>query len=223
MAFRKILSAAMLTVVPAASLAMTSPADASSRWMYKSSDERATAEWTEYGELNGVEGNVHVGFLKAETSSTGGYAWGKVIDYYCEEGEVPGGGGHGEHSTEEWEEEPTCDVMSYRWMEGGDVSFTIDRKLNTARLTGTLYVDNHGSSATPPVDMTWTGVGDLSQYTSYEKGTEGDSTYTYKSESTYRQAEVSGFIGAMGFTDDADDESWGSIEKTKTFERGTSR
>ena len=50
-------------------------------------------------------------------------------------------GWDGEHSTEEWEEEPTCDVMSYRWMEGGDISFTIDRKLNTARLTGTLYVD----------------------------------------------------------------------------------
>jgi hypothetical protein len=222
MALRKILAAATVAVVPVASLAMTSTsADASTRWMYKSSAERASVEWTEYGELNGVEGNVHVGYLEAETSSSGGYAWGKVIDYFCEEGEVPGGGGH--HGEEYYEEEPSCDVMSYRWMDGDDISFTVDRKLNTARLTGTLYVDNHGSSATPPVDMTWTGVGDLSQSTSYEKGTDGDSTYVYKNESTFRQADVTGYIGAMGFTDDADDESWGYIEKSKTFERGSSR
>lgn len=225
MASRKFISAVALTVVPVASLAMTLPAEAASRWMYKSSGESASAEWVEYGELAGVGGNVHVGYLEAETSSDGGEVWGKVIDYQCDEGETPGGGGHGEHIAEydEEESEPECDVMSYRWMEGGDVTFEVDKKLNTARLTGTLWVDNHGSAATPPVDMTWTGTGDLSESIWYEKYSEGGSTYTYKYESTSREALVNGRIGAMGFTDDADDESWGSIQRTKMFERGSSR
>lgn len=215
MATRKTISAALLTVVPLASLAIMTPADASTKWMYRSSDKEATVEWTEYGPLNGVEGNVHVGYLEAEASSSGGQAWGEIVDYYCEEGETPGGGGHGEY----YEEEPECDVMSYRWIEGDDITFTIDKKLETARLTGTLYVDNHGASATPQVDVLWTGFGDIYDSTSYEKGTDGDSTYVYKYESTYRDAEVTGFMGAMGFTDDADDESWGSIALTKSYER----
>jgi hypothetical protein len=225
---RKTASLAMLTVTPVITLAMTAPADAASRWMYKSSEHIASAQWIEYGALNGVDGNVHVGYLQAQTSASGGNVWGEVVDYQCDEGEVPGGGGHGgpgEFSGDYFDEEPepTCDVMSFRWIEGNDVNFTVAKKLNTARLTGTLYVDNHGAGATPPVDMTWTGTGDLSHTTWYEKGTEGGSRYVYKYESTYRQADVTGFIGAMGFTDDADDQSSGSIQKTKTSERGSSR
>ncbi len=113
--------------------------------------------------------------------------------------------------------------MSVRYIKDGDITLVVDRKLQTARLTGTLEVDSHGATARPPVDMTWTGIGDLSSFTSFEKGSEGGSTYVYKYESTSREATVTGFIGAMGFTDDADDVSEGYIEKTKSYERGTSR
>ncbi len=226
MAPRMIRSATTLTVLPLAALAITVPAaDAGDRWTSRSSSEQATAEWTEYGELPNVEGNVHVGYLKAETSSTGGDVFGKVLDYFCEEGEVPGGGGHDGHvgSSLEHEEGPTCDFLGKRSLEGGDVSFTMDRKLDAARLTGTLLVDNHGSSAAPPVDMIWTGLGDLSQNAWYEKGSEGGYNYVYKYESTSREATVTGYIGAMGFADDSDDESSGVIARTKSFERGSTR
>ena len=223
----KTVSLAILAITPVVTLTMTAPADAASRWMSKSSQTSASAEWTEHGQLNGVGGNVHIGYLEARTSASGGEVWGEVIDYQCEEGEVPGGGGHGGHGefTAEYDEEPepACDVMSFRWIEADDVSFSVDRKLNTARLTGTLFVDNHGTAATPPVDMTWNGTGVLSRNVWYERGSEGGSRYLYKYESTSRQADVTGSIGAMGFTDDTDDESWGSIQRTKTFERGSSR
>lgn len=225
MATRRIVSAAVAAAVPLASIALTSPADAASRWMYKSSAERASTEWVEYGELAGVEGNVHVGYLDARESSSGGEVWGEVVDYLCDEGEVPGGG-HGGHIAEydeEYPEEGYCDVMSYRWIDGGDVTFTVDKKLNTARLTGTLFVDNHGASAAPPVDMTWTGFGDTSRNVWYDKYTSDGETYVYKYDATERSATVDGFIGAMGFTDDADDEAWGSMSITKEFERGSSR
>lgn len=218
----KSVSLAMLTITPVLTLAITAPADAASRWMYKSADISASAGWVEYGQLTGVGGNVHVGYLEARTSASGGEVWGEVIDYQCEEGEVPGGG-HGGHGEYDEEPEPGCDVVSFRWIDGGDVSFSVNKKLDTARLTGTLYVDNHGAGATPPVDMTWTGTGDVSHNVWYEKGSTGGHRYVYKFESSYRQADVTGFIGAMGFTDDADDESAGSIQRTKTFERGSSR
>ena len=97
MAPRRIITAAVLSLVPLASLAVTVPAEAGDRWTYRSSSEGASAEWVEYGELPGVGGNVHVGFLQAETSSSGGRVFGKVFDYACDPGEVPGGGGHGGH------------------------------------------------------------------------------------------------------------------------------
>ena len=113
------------------------------------------------------------------------------------------GGGHGGHLEEPvlLVEETPCDFLGIRFMDAGDVTFTVDKKLSTARLTGTRVVGNPGASATPPVDMTWTGFGEVSQSLWYEKG----------------------YIGAMGFTDDADDASSGSIAKTRSYERTTSR
>jgi hypothetical protein len=217
MAPRRIITAAVLALVPLASLAVTVPAEAAERWTARSSNDIASSEWVEYGPLPGVEGNVHVGFLQARATKSGGEVFGKVKDYSCDPGEVPGGGGHGE------EEEGSCDFHGLRFIDGGTITFTVDKKLNTARLTGTLVVNNHGGTARPPVDMTWTGFGDLSQSSWEESGSEGGTTYLYRYESTRRQATVTGYIGVMGFTDDADDVSSGSIARTKSYERITSR
>lgn len=224
MAPRRI-TAAVLTLVPLAALAVTVPAEASTRWTFRSANDVASADWIEYGTLAGVGGNVHVGFLEARTSSSGGEVFGKVTDYDCDPGEVPGGGGHGGHVAEPGtlEDEPTCDFLGKRFLHGGDITFTVDRKLNTASLTGTLVVDNHGSSATPPVDMTWTGFGDVASNTTYERGSEDGYDYVYRFDSTSRAATVAGYIGGMGFTDDTDDESSGSIARTRTYKRTTSR
>lgn len=53
--------------------------------------------WTEYdsNEDLGLPGNVHVGFIWAETGPYGSYLFGNVTDFDCDEGETPWGGGHG--------------------------------------------------------------------------------------------------------------------------------
>ena len=221
MASRTLRPVAAVALALVAVPALAPAAQAADRWSYRSTDEGASTEWIEYGALNGIEGNVHVGFLDVGATSDGAKVFGKVIDYACDPGETPGGGGHGGHGT--LEEEPTCDVMSERYIKGGTVTFVMDRKLQTARLTGNLEVDNHGATARPPVDITWTGTSDLASTTSYEKGTEGGTSYVYRYDRTSRDAAVTGAIGPMGFTDDTDDVSTGLIYRSKSYKRSTSR
>lgn len=223
---KPIRSAVALTAVPLLTLSMAAPAEARSHWIYKSSSTSASAEWIEWGSLPGVEGNAHVGFLEVYGSGTDVELWGKVFDYQCDPGEFPGGGGgHGEVHAFDEEEPSECDFAGKRLIHGGDVQFSVDRKLTSARLTGTLAVENHATpgSATPPVDMTWTGQGGLFESTYIDEYNEDGERYYSKYEETWRDATVTGFIGIMDFTDDTDDESWASISKTNVFERGSSR
>jgi hypothetical protein len=209
-------------------VAVATPAEAGSRWTYRSTDMTASTSWIEMGPLpGGVAGNVHVGYLEV---SKAGWAYGEVADWTCPAGELPptGGGGHGEHAAEweDWEEpETNCVVESYREIYGDGLAVRISRKLNTATVTGTLQVSDHGSGTggAPAVNMTFTGFGDVSRNSWVEKGSEGGYSWVYKYESRTRQATVDGSIGAMGFTDDADDVSSASLAATKMYERGSSR
>ena len=208
-------------------VAFAAPAEAGSRWSWRSTDLTANASWMEMGPLQGVGGNVHVGFLEVSKS---GWAWGEVLDWTCPEGELPPshGGGHGEKNVAEddWEEPKTnCVVESYREIYGEGLAVRINRKLTTATVTGTLQVSDHetGTGGAPGVNMTFTGFGTVAQDSWTEKGSDGGSTWVYKYESRTRQATVDGSIGAMGFTDDADDVSSASLQQTKSYERGTSR
>lgn len=220
------LSAALVTTVPAA------PAGASSMGMFRSSGTTANASWIEFGELGGtVEGNVHVGSLFVDGSSRStAYVFGSVADWTCPEGERPPDGGHGHFAEVELLPpvfETNCQLESIRgiFADPSMVSFTVNKKLTSASLTGTLSVSDHGSggSANPPVDMTWTGTGDL--YSSKESGTfrDGDSTYRYSYSFSGRDAEVDGRIGAMGFDDDLDDESSGQLGSYRSTDRFRSR
>lgn len=53
--------------------------------------------WTEYdpGDLLGLPGNVHIGYLYAYAGPWGDFVGGSVSDFDCDEGETPWGGGHG--------------------------------------------------------------------------------------------------------------------------------
>jgi hypothetical protein len=219
---------AAAAAVPTMVVGLTAPADAASKWHYKSTDTTAYADWVEWGELPGVGGNAHTGYLEVSQSGSGAQVWGVVTDYQCDEGEIPGGGGHGGHALEasdyeEYPEEGYCDPVSERYIDGGDVTLTMDRKLTSARLTGTLRVDDHGSSASPAVDMSWTGEASLVESRWTDSYRDGSSTYYVRYDSTSRQGVVTGFIGAMGFADDADDESSGTMSRTKAFERSSTR
>lgn len=220
-----------LAVASAASLLLlstTGPALAADRWTYRSTNTYASTQWVELGGLpGGVLGNVHVGYLEAY-GTTNTDVWGSVSDWTCPEGELPpDGGGHG---FDEEEPPPTnCELHSERFIfaESGAVTLTVDRKLTTARLTGVLDVQDHatGAGGRPPVDITWTGTGDLATYSSTGKYTEGGTTTYYKETGSTRQAVIAdgSFIGAMGFTDDADDTSTGQLTQGKYYERGSSR
>lgn len=117
------------------------PAQASSMFFSKSSGRVASADWLEVGKLTGVQGNIHFGSMQVEDLGKGrANVWGIVFDLSCPIGVIPEGpgGGHGEPA------EPNgCTDEGVRFMEGGDVTFTMDRKLQTARLTGT---PGHGRS-----------------------------------------------------------------------------
>ena len=126
--------------------------------------------------------------------------WGFVDDLTCPDGVIPDGpgGGHGEPGPEE-----ECNYEGSRFIENDTTTFTMDRKFETATLTGTLAVFGHdGPAGNPAVNMTWTGIGD--SYRSVESGrfTNGTSTYTYRYTFSGRNAQVSGNIGAMVFDDE---------------------
>lgn len=211
--------AAALTLVAGAGL----PASASTKFMSKDSGEFASVQWTEYGAIPNVGGNVHTGYLDARGNSRSLEAFGFVEDWDCDPGEFPYGGGHGEEG-----EEGGCDFVSFREFYGDEsqLTLTVDRKLDSGRLTGTLSAfDSHGgtSGGGPSLDITWTGVGSVYSSKWSESFTADGIRYRSTYSDTNREAVVTGQIGAMGFADDADDESYGSFgtfkSRTQVMER----
>lgn len=204
-------------------VATAGPAQAGSMFFSKSSGRLADIGWLEVGTLPGVAGNAHTGNLYVdELGRSTAYVFGFVTDWECPEGVLPehGGGGHGEEPTE-----GGCEPVGERFVDGGDVTFTMDKKLTSARLTGTLVVSDHGGegAVTPPVDITLTGTG--STYTSkiVDSGSFEGTTYTYRYTFTGRQAVVSGRIGAMVFDDEPGETSTASIGSYRSMSRDRTR
>ncbi len=197
------------TTVAALLAASASPADAGSRSNSRWSGQNASAWWTQQDEVSGPFGNLHVGSLYAYSTTKGkGDAYAFIEDWDCDPGEVPGWPGHDEEPTEDG----LCDWVGFRWGEGYNMSFTVDRKLNSATLSGqlTLSAGGHGGgpAGQPMVNMRWTGSGDVTSSTSTYRYRDGGSSYSESYRSSWRQATVSGTLGAMGF---APDTSGGSI------------
>lgn len=124
----------------------------------------------------------------------------------------------GEVIGEEFEEFPTCDYLGDRFLDGqGTTTVTVDTRKQIARMTGTLTVSNGGHGepgnvlATPPIDVTITG-GNWQRYeSSYSVEGEGYKYTSWQKGTSYDGGTVTGGIGAMGFADDADDESYGGF------------
>lgn len=201
--------AAMALLLP---LAGTAAAGSSSHG--KSSGQTASADWVEYGQLpGGVAGNVHVGFLYVDAYSSGqADVFGVVTDWSCDPGEVPGGGGHGGVEGDE-PVENLCDFEGERYISNEGATFSMNRKGTEASLVGPLRVEGHdgGGAATPMANMTWTAMGAPYTYKGTESFSDGTYSYTYRYTFTGASAVIGGAIGAMGFADDADDESSGEF------------
>lgn len=216
---------ATLFVVVSTTMAMTAgPALAGSMYLFKESGRAAQTSWTQ---IDGTDpgtspvGNVHVGSLYVfETSNGHGDAFAYIDDWDCEPGELPDGGGHG------FEEEPSgCTYLGFRYGEGFGLSFTMDRKLEKAHLSGqiTVYGGGHGEGGvvgTPTANITWTGVGPVIKQSSTWRYNDGSSSYTDRYRSSDRNALMSGTLGPMGFDPDL---SGGFMSIFQSMSKGRTR
>lgn len=202
--FRRLTTLAT-AIVTALALAVA-PAIAASRYSYRESGVAAQTDWIQVdGIAPGTHplGNVHVGFLYVYQTSKGvADAFGYIEDFDCEPGELPDGGGHG------FEEEPSgCVWVGARNAEGFGLSFTVDKKMTKAVLTGQLkvYGGGHGGGPVlgrPQANITWNGYGPLMKQRSTWQYNDGSTIETGRYRSTDRLAEMTGNIGPMGFDPD---------------------
>ena len=214
---------------------LTSAASAGSMFFSKSSGMMAATSWLEVGELPpaaNAPGNAHFGDLWVESLGRGrASAFGTVYDVQCEEGVtpyLPGGGHHEEAVADEPEEPGGCELLGVRFIEGGSLQFTINRKLTTATLTGTLSVGSgHGEGpvGSPPVNITWNGVGSLYKSTNSGSYTGPDGTYRYRYSFAGRDAVIAtgSRIGPMVFDDEPGEWSTGKLGIYRSSERFRSR
>lgn len=208
MRFRTPISRALVSLIIVSALLgfVAGPSVAGSKFLSKTTGTTASAYWTQ---IDGTDvgsspfGNVHIGYIYAfEMVSGSPDVFAYIDDFDCPEGQLPGGG-HGE------EPEGGCVYLGSRFGYGQDMVLAVDSKLTTATLTGALVVESgggHGGPGTvvgnPPVNMTWTGAGDLARSRSTYRYTEGGVSYSFSERSTSRTATVSGTIGAMTFDPD---------------------
>lgn len=210
-----------------AATALTAPAAAAappSSTASKTNGGSASVQWTEVdlGDALRLPGNTHVGYLGVYQQPGWTDVYGSIDDYQCEPGQtLPVG--HGTPGPDD------CALTGTRFLtaDPGAVAFTADARTGTARLTGALLVKNggHGDGsvlARPPADITWTSIGGTYSFTRTDSWSDGTTSYSSRVRGTGFDAEVSGWIGAMGFTDDADDtstagaESWRETSRSRT-------
>ncbi|GAB7190908.1 hypothetical protein NUM3379_16150 [Kineococcus sp. NUM-3379] len=208
-------TAAALTV-PGVLLATAGPAAAAPKdsTSTKRSGASAFVKWTEYDFENLLpipDSNVHVGFLSVSKEARGTFLHGQITDWQCDPGEVPGG--HAEPGTP-----GTCDYVRDRMLGSEAMTLIVDARAGTAVATGEVIVSNggHGGPGTElgrvPARVELRGSGPMASYTSTETWNDGTSTYRSRIRGVASgDAVVTGALGAMGFTDDRDDVSYGSF------------
>ena len=226
---RRLATVAASTAVLAAAVAPAPALAAGDFFFSKTSGTQVSTTWLEVGELPAAAnapGNAHFGELWVDDLGNGrAQVFGTVYDVQCEAGVTPylPGGGHGEEPPEDG----PCDLALVRFIEGGTVTFTIDKKLTRATLTGTLAVGSgHGEGpvGAPAVNITWTGVGPT--YTERVSGVTEDEfgTSRYRYTFTGRDAVVGAGsrIGPMVFDDEAGESSYAQLGTYRSAERSRS-
>lgn len=217
---------AALAVAAPLVLAVAAPAAAAppDRFTSKTSGGQANVQWTELdpGDLLGLPGNTHLGFLSVYQQPGFSDVSGQIDDFQCDPGEVPGGGHGGEPGAGQ------CDLLGTRFLQGlEDIAYTVDLRAGVATLTGRVQVSNGGHGepgnvlAVVPAAVTWTSVGSTYTFRRTDTWSDGTATFSSATRGTGFQATVSGSLGRMGFADDVDDVSFGSAEQWQ--ERSRSR
>jgi hypothetical protein len=197
-------------------LLSTSPADAATRWTYRSSTLDVAASFT-------IVGDPVDGFRSFQTgnvnASSQGDVSGFVESWSCPDGEYPpyyGDGGEPPY------EEPATNCVDEGAHEfyGENADVSIAKKLTSATVSGPVEIitwsGGEGTSEPGTVDLVFTGAGGTSTSTEYSKG----DGYVYKYETTQRSATVAG--SAAGLSLDGA-ENWASISTTRSYERYASK
>jgi len=204
-----VLASAILTIVAT----VAAPVGAAEMYLSKTSGNNATASWAQYDGMTvgSAFGNVHIGWLEAYSTSKGvGDVFMYIDDFDCEPGQTPYGG-HGDT------EDGACLYVGTRWGSGYGLTFTIDKKFNSAHVTGSieLYGGGHGSEGvvgTPQLNVIWTGYGSTASNTYSYRWVQDGTTYTQRYRGTSRSASVDGTIGPMGFAPD----TYGALSSYKS-------
>lgn len=199
------------------------PAEAATRWSYKSTNLSASAEFSFAGTIEGFDGNVHLGQI---SGTKGGEAYASITSWTCEEGSWPSYGYYDDYPGEPGyggeDDGCTFEDSAHFSSYDGEVAVDIDKKLTTGTISGTMssysydYEGGSSSSESTDVSITFTGTGGTSSNTEYYR----DGNYNYKAESTTRSAVVTGSVGTLDLgAADAN----GTLEATKIFERYNSK
>ncbi len=187
----------------AAGLALTAapaPAEAGSKYTYKYDETAADLYFEDVDE----DGTFTIGSLYAYESGRGtGDAYFWVETYQCPEGAHPWDGYEYEDpETGEWYYEPACEWLGFRFGEGQDLAFAVDKKFAGATLSGTLSMVDEMTwepAGESTVDLTWTGTGDLMSDSHRMRYRDADGTYRDRYSSQHRTASVDGTIGDLTF------------------------
>lgn len=202
------------TVRPPAPL----PPDVSSS---RTSYQTANVSWTEVDPTadDPVPGNWHLGNLYVQRSGYGLDVFGSIDDFQCDPGEVPGhGGGHA--GAEPLPPEGACESLGTRFLSASPtLAFTVDVPGGRINLRGALIASSGGHDGPgaelgrPGVDITWKKAGGFYRYTNSSTWEDDTRRFSSSTRGLGWQATVSGTLGPMNFTDDADDSSNGNAEQ----------
>ena len=201
---------ACLTVAAIASTASAARPDGG-RNTY--SGASAYVSWTELDPKNllGLPGNTHVGWLDVQDGGAwGGGVHGSIIDFQCEEGQIPDP--HGGPSA--------CAFVQERNLESEDGTLTASD--STDSFKGTIIVTNGGHGvdgnvlARVPANVTWKSTARLTRFSSMNSYDDRGWRISYRSRMSGLRSDeastvVGGALGRMGFADDADDVSGGAF------------
>lgn len=197
------------------------PDQSSSRTSYQT----ANVNWTEVdaGPDDPVPGNWHLGNLFVQRSGYGMDVFGSINDFQCDPGETPGhGGGHAAPAQVAPPETPEgqCEYLGVRFLSASPtLALTVDIPGGRLNLRGALIASSGGHDGPgaelgrPGVDITWKKSGSFYRYSRSETWEDDTRKFSSSTRGLGWQATVSGTLGPMNFTDDADDASSGNAEQ----------
>ena len=154
----KLLTRAAAVTVVAAVLTLASGLGSSAWADTITRDRSVTVFWIQQGPIPGVQGNVHLGGLQA-TKQSPIFVYGEILDYTCPTGYLPTG-----LSLDAMTQlDANCVYEDDLVMETGDLALSIDGKLHSARMVGTLnYIHTvaPGADGSFAVDLRWSAPGE---------------------------------------------------------------